>query len=98
MSQSFKHDPLWAKAKKVCRISQEDIAMAKQLGLKPRTLMKNNPSPNQQWKLRRVHWSSLVRGVCRRSRLTVHRRFKAHRRPSAFSAPLRVPFFSRRDR
>jgi hypothetical protein len=56
MSQSFKHDPLWAKAKKVCHISQEDIAMAKQLGLKPRTLMKNNPSPNQRWKLPVKQW------------------------------------------
>ena len=56
MSKSFKHEPLWAKASKVCRINQDDIAMAKQLGLKPRTLMKNHPSPSQQWKLPVKQW------------------------------------------
>ena len=45
-----KFDPNWAKAKQVCRLNMEDIRMAKQLGMSPRTLMKNNPSPSQQWK------------------------------------------------
>jgi hypothetical protein len=29
----------------------EDIRMAKELGISPRSLMKNNPSKSQQWKL-----------------------------------------------
>ena len=44
------HDPQWAKAKKVCRLNMDDIRKAKELGLKPRTLMKNVPSPKQPWK------------------------------------------------
>lgn len=46
----LKHDPAWAKAKQVCRLNMEDIRMAKELGLSPRALMKNVPSPTQQWK------------------------------------------------
>ncbi len=45
-----KHDPAWAKAKKVCRLNLEDIRMAKELGMSPRSLMKNIPSPSQPWK------------------------------------------------
>ena len=48
--KKLKYDPEWAKAKKLCRLSAEDVRMAKELGIKPRTLIKNNPSPQQQWK------------------------------------------------
>jgi len=51
MSKPFKHDPQWAKAKKVCRLNMEDIRKAKELGLSPKVLMKNIPSPSQKWKL-----------------------------------------------
>jgi len=51
MSKPFKHDPEWAKAKKVCRLNMEDIRKAKELGLSPKALMKNVPSPSQKWKL-----------------------------------------------
>ena len=51
MSKPFKHDPQWAKPKQVCRLNLEDIQLAKELGLSPKTLMKNQPSPAQQWKL-----------------------------------------------
>lgn len=46
----LQHDPLWAKAMKVCRLNMEDIRMAKELGMSPRSLMKNVPGPTQQWK------------------------------------------------
>ena len=55
-----KHDPAWAKAKKVCRLNSEDIRMAKELGLSPRTLMKNVPSRTQQWKAPVKIW---IRGL-----------------------------------
>ena len=45
-----KHDPEWAKAKKLCRLNMEDIRMAKELGMSPRSLTKNIPSPSQRWK------------------------------------------------
>ena len=51
MSQPIKFDPKWAKAKQICRLNTEDIQMAKDLGMSPKTLMKNNPSPTQRWKL-----------------------------------------------
>jgi hypothetical protein len=51
MPKPCKHDPQWAKAKQVCRLNMEDIQMAKELGLSPRTLLKNQPSPSQRWKL-----------------------------------------------
>ena len=51
MSEPPKHDPLWAKAKQVCRLNLEDVAMAKALGMSPKSLMKNHPSPTQRWKL-----------------------------------------------
>ena len=51
MSKPFKHDPKWAEAKVRCRLNMEDIRKAKQLGISPRALMKNIPSPSQKWKL-----------------------------------------------
>jgi hypothetical protein len=47
MSRPLKHDSQWAKAKQVCRLNLEDIQMAKELSLAPKTLMKNQPSPSQ---------------------------------------------------
>ncbi|WP_059105389.1 hypothetical protein [Shouchella shacheensis] len=40
----------WVEAKKRCRLNQADIQMAKELGMKPKSLLKNIPSPTQQWK------------------------------------------------
>jgi hypothetical protein len=56
MSKDPKHDPAWAKAKKVCRLNQDDITKAKALGLKPKTLLKNHPSPQQKWKAPVKDW------------------------------------------
>lgn len=55
-NQKPKYDPQWAKAKTVCRLNMEDIRMAKELGLSPKSLMKNNPSPTQRWKLPVKDW------------------------------------------
>lgn len=43
-------DEAWAEAKKRCRLNQADIKMAKELGMTPKSLLKNIPSPKQQWK------------------------------------------------
>lgn len=56
MAKPFKHDPQWAKAQQVCRLNMEDIQMAKELGLSPKTLMNNQPSPSQRWKLPVKDW------------------------------------------
>jgi hypothetical protein len=51
MAKPFKHDLMWAKAKQVCGLNMEDVRMAKELGLSPKSLMKNRPAPSQRWKL-----------------------------------------------
>jgi hypothetical protein len=54
-------DEEWAEAKRRCRLSDEALRMAKELGLSPRSLMKNIPGRQQQWKapvedwVRRLH-------------------------------------------
>lgn len=43
-------DRLWAEAKKKCCLNAETVQMAKEMGLNPKSLIKNIPSPQQQWK------------------------------------------------
>ncbi|WP_400243794.1 hypothetical protein AB3U99_21555 [Niallia sp. JL1B1071] len=38
------------RAKKLCSLNNIDIQMAKELGLTPKSLIKNIPAPNQRWK------------------------------------------------
>ena len=41
---------LWVEAKRRCRLNNEDIRMAKEMGLNPRSLIKNIPSRSEPWK------------------------------------------------
>ena len=41
---------LWTEAKRKCRLNDETLRMAKELGLAPRSLLKNIPSPSERWK------------------------------------------------
>lgn len=50
MMANNKKDRLWAEAKKKCRINKETVRMAKEMGLNPKSLIKNIPSKNQKWK------------------------------------------------
>jgi hypothetical protein len=43
-------EELWAEAKSKCRLNAPDIALAKRLGLNPRSLIKNIPSKSEPWK------------------------------------------------
>lgn len=45
-----KNDALWKEAKKRCRLNEEDIQLAKQLGMAPKSLIKNIPDKNEPWK------------------------------------------------
>lgn len=49
-------EQLWQDAKKRCRLSDEDIARAKRLGLNPRSLIKNIPSKSEPWKAPVKDW------------------------------------------
>jgi len=40
----------WMKAKASCRLSDEEVGMARELGIGPRALIKNIPNPKQRWK------------------------------------------------
>lgn len=46
----------WAEAKHRCRLSAEEIRIAKELGFKPQALVRNIPSPSQQWKAPVSEW------------------------------------------
>lgn len=50
------YDPKWAKAKNDCRLNMVDIQMAKELGMSPKSLLKNIPGPNQHWKAPVKEW------------------------------------------
>lgn len=49
-------EQMWQGAQKKCRLSQEDVALAKRLGLNPRSLIKNIPSPKEPWKAPVSEW------------------------------------------
>ena len=51
-----KSKPMWAEAKKRCRLNSATIQMAKELGLSPKSLLKNIPNKNQQWKAPVYEW------------------------------------------
>jgi hypothetical protein len=46
----------WQEAKKKCRLNTEDIALAKQLGLNPKSLIKNIPNKSEPWKAPVKEW------------------------------------------
>jgi hypothetical protein len=43
-------EQLWQEAKRKCRLNAEDLALAKRLGLNPKSLMKNVPNKSEPWK------------------------------------------------
>jgi len=50
MASNIKKDAEWAEAKKKCRLNEETLKMAREMGLNPRSLIKNIPSASEQWK------------------------------------------------
>jgi hypothetical protein len=46
----------WPEAKKLCRLNQLDIEMAKRLGFGPDALLRAIPSSKQKWKLPVKYW------------------------------------------
>jgi len=49
-------EQMWAEAKRKCRLNSEDIALAKRLGLNPRSLIKNIPNKSEPWKAPVKDW------------------------------------------
>lgn len=50
MVSNNKKQAQWAEAKKKCRLNQETVRIAKEMGLNPRSLIKNIPNKSQKWK------------------------------------------------
>ncbi|MFQ6067035.1 MAG: hypothetical protein ACE5K3_07140 [bacterium] len=48
MGKNKKKDELWEEAYKKCRLSTKHIQIAKELGLNPKSLIKNIPNPKQK--------------------------------------------------
>ncbi|MBZ9687436.1 hypothetical protein G9F72_013985 [Clostridium estertheticum] len=40
----------WADVKKKCKLNSETLRQAKEMGLNPRSLIKNIPNKSEQWK------------------------------------------------
>jgi hypothetical protein len=49
-------DELWQEAKRKCRLNADDLALAKRLGLNPRSLIKNIPNKSESWKAPVKDW------------------------------------------
>lgn len=49
-------EQMWQDAKKKCRLNDDDIALAKRLGLNPHSLVKNIPSKSEPWKAPVSDW------------------------------------------
>ncbi|MDD3228633.1 MAG: hypothetical protein PHE09_05375 [Oscillospiraceae bacterium] len=49
-------EQMWQDAKKKCRLNDDDIALAKRLGLNPRSLTKNIPNKSEPWKTPVKDW------------------------------------------
>jgi len=47
---------LWDEAKRKCHIGDEEIRMAKEMGLNPKSLIKNIPSKSEMWKAPVKDW------------------------------------------
>lgn len=45
-----KKETEWEEVKRKCKLNAETIKMAKEMGLNPRSLIKNIPNKNEQWK------------------------------------------------
>ncbi|MGI8827324.1 MAG: hypothetical protein ACR2JC_17115 [Chloroflexota bacterium] len=49
-------ESVWVEAKRRCRLSDEALRMAREVGLNPRSLIKNIPSRSEQWKAPVEDW------------------------------------------
>jgi len=54
--KTCKNGDEWQEAKRRCRLSEEEVRMAKELGFKPCSLIKNIPAKSQTWKAPVSEW------------------------------------------
>lgn len=98
-----KRDALWAEAKRRCRLNQEDIRMAKEMGLNPRSLIKNIPAKSEPWKepvkgwIHEIHHKHEEKAAKRKARRTTTEEAVRERATVMPEAPGKSSFSSRRD-
>jgi hypothetical protein len=56
MANKEKKAEQWKEAKLLCRLNDEDIRIAKEMGLNPLSLIKNIPAKGQLWKAPVKQW------------------------------------------
>ena len=56
MKNSQQKEKLWLEAKRQCQLNDDEVRMAKELGLNPVKLIKNIPSKSQPWKSPVKEW------------------------------------------
>lgn len=49
-------ESVWAETKRRCRLDEETVQMAKEMGLNPWSLIKNIPNKNEMWKVPVSEW------------------------------------------
>ena len=81
------NDQLWQEAKKRCRLDDKDIALAKRLGLNPRSLIKNIPSKSEPWKAPVKDWLHEIEA--KRSKKAEQKQRAARKRQRCRIAPTR---------
>lgn len=47
---------IWDEAKRKCRLGEEEIRMAKEMGLNPKSLIRNIPNKKEMWKAPVKDW------------------------------------------
>jgi hypothetical protein len=67
------NEALWQEAKKKCKLNNEDIKIAKELGLNPKSLIKNIPNKSEQWKAPVSVWNREIQEERRRKSLLKHK-------------------------
>jgi hypothetical protein len=84
-------DAQWAEAKRRCRLDDETVRMAREMGLNPGSLIKNIPAPSEPWKAPVRDW--IRRMYEKRARKSAAKAARAERGriqpspPAATSAP-----------
>jgi hypothetical protein len=82
-----KREADWAEAKRRCGLADETLAMAKELGLNPRSLIKNISSRSEPWKAPVAVW---IRELHRkRQQEAARRRAAAQSRAAEDASPAR---------
>ncbi len=75
----------WAEALQRCRLSPDEVRMARELGFKPRSLIANIPGKAEPWKAPVAEW--VVELYEKRQRRTEQRRKRRERALSRQAAP-----------